>query len=150
MENKSVVEESYSYDILIIDKTSGTNIYDIPLLVPSTVDVENKAQIIGFSLLKDITDESFINFNYLLNNTGNVAKLKLMLICIFYNLNYFKICVNLNVMNILNYFKKSCVNLKLMIDIRYWEIDDNILDQRLPSCLIEHDICSQCTINCAI
>lgn len=87
MENKSVVEESYSYDILIIDKTSGTNIYDIPLLVPSTVDVENKAQIIGFSLLKDITDESFINFNYLLNNTGNVAKLKLMLICIFYNLN---------------------------------------------------------------
>ena len=53
---------NYSRDICILDDTSCTNYYGLPLLVLIVEDENRKNQILSFTLMEDRTKPSFINY----------------------------------------------------------------------------------------
>lgn len=54
-----VSESSYWNDIVNVDDTAGTNIYNIPLMMMVTIDQDLHTQILAYGFLPDKTQESF-------------------------------------------------------------------------------------------
>ena len=60
--DKEILESNYSSDIAIIDDTSMTNMYGLPIEAMLVVDQEDHSQLLGYSVLPNKSKESFENF----------------------------------------------------------------------------------------
>ena len=58
----NVVASAYAMETIVIDDTSGTNIYDLPLEAAITVDCEGRSQLLAFALLEDRRSVSYQSF----------------------------------------------------------------------------------------
>ena len=57
-----VIESKYSSGVIIIDDTSCTNYYYLPLVALIAVDENSKNQVISFAIINNRTKESFIHY----------------------------------------------------------------------------------------
>ena len=57
-----VIESKYSSDVIIIDDTSCTNYYYLPLVALIAVHENSKNQVISFAIINNRTKESFIHY----------------------------------------------------------------------------------------